>query len=61
MKLSDRELATVLAALRYCQSKCTNGESIAMFSPDHFDEFVTPLTINEIDSLCQKLNHSAHA
>lgn len=48
MNLSDRELATVLASLRYFQDN----------EPDWFPHFtdVTPLTSDEIDSLCERLN-----
>ena len=51
--LSDRELATVLAALRYWQSKL--DEHLAPVDLDHFAE-VDPLTSGEIDDLCERLN-----
>ncbi|MGX1778530.1 hypothetical protein ACWIGW_40940 [Nocardia brasiliensis] len=47
-RLDDRELATVLAALR--QFQCT---------PNHFAEHfadATPLTSGEIDALCEHIN-----
>ena len=54
--LTDRELATVLASLRYWQQELTANEDEGPISPDHFDEDTTPLTVQEIDDLCQRLN-----
>ena len=51
--LYDRELATVLAALRYWQSNL--GKDQAPVDLDHFAE-VDPLTTQEIDVLCERLN-----
>lgn len=53
MRLTDRELATVLAALRYWQIDldANNGVPIC----EHFED-VTPLTVDEIDELCERLN-----
>ena len=42
MQLSDRELATVLAALRYWQEEMTPGIGAACY-PEHFGE-AGPLT-----------------
>jgi len=57
--LTDRELATVLASLRYFQNGIGSFDLLDDFTrPDqfpHFDE-VTPLTIDEIDQLCERLN-----
>ena len=53
MKLSDRELATVLAALRYWQDEMAPYEDGS--TSEHFQE-VTPLTTKEIDDLCERLN-----
>jgi hypothetical protein len=54
MQLSDRELATVLAALRYWQDEMRPGD-VPLCYPEHFED-VTPLTTDEIDSLCERLN-----
>lgn len=50
MKITERELATVLAALRkFQESPATDTE--------HFKD-VRPLTANQIDELCERLNCS---
>lgn len=50
MKITERELATILAALRkFQESPATDGE--------HFKD-VRPLTANQIDELCERLNCS---
>ncbi len=58
---SDRELATVLAALRYWQQDLDaqepNDEESGPISP-HFDEH-EPLSSKEVDELCQRLNTGA--
>ena len=62
--ISDRELATILAALRHFQEGVLHDEDCA--SPvklraslrgrfPQFDEAM-PLNIDEVDALCQKLN-----
>ena len=51
MTLTDRELATVLAALRMAQIL-----SLARLAPDYFTEDTPPLTFEEIDDLCERLN-----
>ena len=48
MKLTKRELATILAALRKFQERPSNGM-------EHF-ESCKPLKPNEIDRLCERLN-----
>jgi len=50
MNLSSKETATVLAALRTAQSNREEFESMP-----HFEE-TTPLTNEEIDTLCEDLN-----
>jgi hypothetical protein len=50
--LSDRELATVLAALRFWQDEMDGDENCY---PEHFAE-VTRLSHQEIDALCERLN-----
>ena len=54
MNLSNRELATVLATLRYWQQDLAANEE-GPISTEHFAE-ETPLTIEEIDDLCERLN-----
>jgi hypothetical protein len=52
--MTSRELATVLAALRYWQRNADGSAESPI--ADHFDSEVTPLTAAEIDSLCERLN-----
>jgi hypothetical protein len=54
-RLSDRELATVLAALRYWQHDLAENEEEGPIGQEHFAE-VTPLSVAEIDGLCERLN-----
>jgi hypothetical protein len=54
--LSERELATVLAALRYWQQDLNENQEDSPISPDHFVMVITPLTVEKIDELCQRLN-----
>ena len=54
-RLSDRELATVLAALRYWQQDLADNEEEGPICQEHFEE-VTPLSVAEIDELCERLN-----
>ena len=49
--LSERELATVLAALRVWQANPVPPASVAA----HFEEY-SPLSAAEIDELCERLN-----
>jgi hypothetical protein len=51
--LSARELATVLAALRFWQDEMSPHPGGCY--PEHF-EGTTPLDSLEIDDLCQRLN-----
>jgi hypothetical protein len=53
MKLTDRELATVLAALRNWQADALNEDMKQEFR-DYFVEHA-PLNDNEIDDLCERL------
>ena len=48
MKFTARELATILAALRKFQESPSTDTG-------HFDEH-SPLTAEEIDALCERLN-----
>lgn len=50
---SDRELATILAALRYWQQDLAANSDGPI--SEHFAE-TTPLTVAEIDNLCERLN-----
>ena len=52
--LTSRELATVLAALRYWQQDLTAPDEISD-SAGHFAEH-SPLDDSEIDELCERLN-----
>lgn len=53
-RLTKRELATVIVALRYWQVAIdTNGGPPIS---EHFFNGVTPLTDDEIDELCDRLN-----
>jgi hypothetical protein len=54
-RLSDRELATVLAALRLWQRTFAANAS-GCLPQDHFNDRITPLTEHEIDDLCERLN-----
>ena len=53
--LSDRELATVLAALRFWQQQLDESEGEPPIR-DHFENEITPLSVEEIDALCERLN-----
>lgn len=53
-RLSDRELATILGALRHWQHDLAENEEAPI--SEHFDDAITPLSIDEIDALCQRLN-----
>ena len=55
LHLTDRELATVLAALRYWQQDLADNDD-GPICPDHFTDTITPLTVDEIDDLCERLN-----
>lgn len=52
--LTDRQLATVLAALRYWQQDMIEDPDTEIISP-HFEDH-EPLTAGEIDDLCEELN-----
>lgn len=52
--LTARELATVLAALRYWQEEMTPHQ-YAGCNLDHLADF-TPLDADEIDALCERIN-----
>ena len=67
MKMTDRELNQILAALRYwqrtvaCYGDTGNSREFGFYGiPEEeaifFEDSVTPLDEEEIDSLCVKLN-----
>ena len=57
MKLTDRELATILAALRYWQREgLTSGGSEIDVATDN--GIIDELDRGEIDDLCERLNTS---
>jgi len=52
VQFTDRELATVLAALRYWQHDLAENDGPIS---EHFAQ-ETPLSVEEIDDLCERLN-----
>ena len=52
-QLTDRELATILAALRHWQATVNDDERNAF---SHFCEDIEPLSDAEIDTLCEVIN-----
>jgi hypothetical protein len=57
LRVARREFDTILAALRFYQEGLANGEvarAIAAISSEHGK----PLTIEEIDTLCERINCS---
>jgi len=54
-RLSARELATVLAALRCFQKSLAQGKDAALRALPHFTD-CEPLSADEIDALCEQLN-----
>jgi hypothetical protein len=57
VELSHKELATVLAALRYWQQDLAENQAQGEvpIAKEHFQE-VQPLSVAEIDQLCERLN-----
>jgi hypothetical protein len=55
LKLNYAELSTTLAALRLFQNVRRHDGDLAVEQMEHFDE-VDPLTDDQIDSLCERLN-----
>ena len=55
-QFNERELATVLAALRCWQRDLSENQDDGPISAEHFDILITPLTLEEIDDLCERLN-----
>lgn len=54
IELNDREVAQLLAALRNWQTDSLNEDLVDAFS-GHFEDH-EPLTDEEIDDLCERLN-----
>ena len=54
IELSEREIAQVLAALRNWQTDALNEDLVDTFA-GHFEDY-EPLTDDEIDRLCERLN-----
>lgn len=56
--LNTRELAAVLAGLRLVQAELPRSEFLPQGVHDIFDNggTITPLTEDEIDSLCEAIN-----
>jgi hypothetical protein len=55
VNLTDREVATILAALRYWQQDLAANDEVRICQ-EHFDDKNTPLTVEEIDELCERIN-----
>ncbi len=58
-EVSDREIAHLLAALRNWQTDALNENLTEAFA-GHFEEH-EPLTDEEIDSLCERLNFAGES
>jgi hypothetical protein len=59
IRVTDRELATLLAALRTWQrTVAEEKQAQELVSPSHFEDGISPLTAEEIDELCERLNFS---
>ena len=56
VQLSDRDLAQLLAALRNWQTDSLNEDLVEAFA-GHFEDH-EPLSDDEIDVLCERLNFS---
>ena len=54
VELSDRDIAQLLAALRNWQTDALNEDLVDAFA-GHFEDH-EPLSDDEIDSLCERLN-----
>ncbi len=57
LKPTLRELATILAALRYWQENQADSRLLGVYA-EHFAD-TTALTAEEINCLCEKLNFSS--
>ena len=53
-RLTEQELANVLASLRYFQANLHDIDALDM---DHFKSGASRLSAPEIDALCRRLNH----
>ncbi len=63
VRLSERQLATVLAALRYWQQDLAVNEDTGEgpISPDHFHDEITPLSVEEMVWRDRKPTQNVHA
>lgn len=52
--LNKREMSTILAALRMFQ-KTSENQNVSDMFPEFFED-VTPLSAQEIEELCEKIN-----
>jgi hypothetical protein len=52
--LDKHELATVLAALRYWQRYIETYNDVPV--TEHFEDGAEPLTVEDIDTLCEQIN-----
>ena len=59
LELTERELAQLLASLRNWQMDALN-EDLAEAFAGHFEDF-EPMTDDEIDALCERLNFAGDA
>jgi len=57
LELTEREIAQLLAALRNWQTDSLNEDLVEAFA-GHFEDS-EPLTDEEIDDLCERLNFAA--
>jgi hypothetical protein len=58
IRVTDRELATLLAALRTWQRTVAEKHAQKLVSSSQFEDGISPLTAKEIDELCERLNFS---
>jgi hypothetical protein len=56
VRLTRGELATSLAALRHWQQDLARNEDEGPISQEHFSDGTTPVSVAEIDDLCERLN-----
>ena len=56
LNLTEREMNTVLAALRFAQADMRNIKGTSGFKDMTFFEKIAPLDCNDIDRLCEDFN-----
>lgn len=52
--LTEEQMCTLLAALRFFQDQMENGDDMTWMP--HFQDGIDPLTIEQINSLCEMIN-----